>query len=56
MEEEGLREPTCWDGSCRAPWSLGEGMAQRLSLSPVGSAFCSLLPPIGVEREDEDSG
>lgn len=57
MEEEGLRDPTCWDGSLRAPWSPGEGLlAQRLGLWLVGSVCCCLLPPVGVEREGEDGG
>lgn len=56
MEEEGLRDPTCWDGSLRAPWSPGEGLARKLGLWLVGSVCCCLLPPVGVEREGEDDG
>ena len=56
VEEEGLRDPTCWDGSLRAPWSLGEGMVRGPGLWLVGSVCCCLLPPVGVEREGEDGG
>lgn len=52
-EEDGLREATCLGGSHRAPWSLGEGRVQRLALLLLGSFCHSLLPPVGVEREEK---
>lgn len=45
-----------WVGSYRASWSLGEGMVHRWGLLLVGAVCCSLLPPVGLEREEEDGG